>query len=142
MGRPDDRHKHETRGAARRAWLAGLLVWTFVLQLLIPVLGPVRAGDGTATAALGRVLPICTLAGLRLAEPITSETGQGSDLAVVDGGWQCLLCAIPALPTPTGVATAPAVAWTWVDWPAPTRPAPPGERLHRPQTARGPPAIA
>jgi hypothetical protein len=66
-GRAGD--KSETSGAARRAWLAGLLVWTLVVQLLVPALGPLRLGDGTATAALGRMVPICTIEGLRLPNP-------------------------------------------------------------------------
>ncbi|WP_374448356.1 DUF2946 family protein [Stella sp.] len=130
----------ETRGAARRAWLSGLLVWTLVVQLLLPVLGPLRAGDGAAMAALGRIVPICTIDGLRLAEPATSDTDPQGDFGRIDGGWHCQLCLTPAVAPPdSAVALSVPVAWHEA-WAAPETAAPVAQPGHRPQSARGPPA--
>ena len=142
MVRGRDRDKGETRGSARRAWLAGLLVWTFLFQSLLPVLGPVRLGDGTATAALGRLLPICTAQGLRLAEPATSDSQDGGTTIAIDGGWHCLLCVTPQVaPMETAVLpTAPAAAR--FSWTTPPPDAPAQGRERTPQSARGPPLTA
>jgi len=142
MGRAKDGDKGETGGSARRAWLSGLLVWALLLQLLVPALGPLRLGDGTATAALGRIVPICTIDGLRLAEPATGETAPAGDLLPPDGGWHCQLCITPAVPPPATPAAALPAFEPVSDWPSPFAAALPGGRTHRPQTARGPPAIS
>ncbi len=127
------------RGAARRAWLSALLVWSFAFQLLAPVLGPMRLGDGTAMAALGRIMPICTIEGLRLAEPAGGNGEADGDAALVDAGWHCILCVTPATePTETaGVPEAPA-AWRFA-WTIPAPDSAPTARLRSPQSARGPP---
>ncbi len=133
-------YTNETTGTARRAWLSGLLVWTLVVQLLLPVLGPLRAGDGAAMAALGRIVPICTIDGLRLAEPSTSDTVPQDDFGRVDGGWHCQLCLTPAIAPPDSAASLSApVAWHEA-WQAPAASAPAAQPGHRPQSARGPPA--
>ena len=140
MGRVRNRDKSETGGSARRAWLAGLVVWTLVLQLLVPALGPIRLGDGTAIAALGRIVPICTIDGLRLAEPATGETVPAGDLLPPDSGWHCQLCITPAVPPPGAPALVLPAAGARAGWPPPFAAAAPDARQHRPQTARGPPA--
>ena len=136
-GRAGD--KSETSGAARRAWLAGLLVWTLVVQLLVPALGPLRLGDGTATAALGRMVPICTIEGLRLPEPATSDTRQGGEPARIDAGWHCQLCLTPAAEPPAAAAAAPVLLEWRQHWLPPAHAGPAEAESHRPQSARGPP---
>lgn len=142
MGRAKHRDKGETGSSARRAWLSGLLVWALLLQLLVPALGPLRLGDGTATAALGRIVPICTIDGLRIAEPATGETAPAGDVLPPDGGWHCQLCITPAVPPPAAPAVALPALQPATDWPPPFAAAAPGGRAHRPQTARGPPDIS
>jgi hypothetical protein len=134
--------KGEAKGAARRAWLSGLLVWSFVLQLLVPVMGPMRFGDSAAMAALGRIMPICTLEGLRLAEPNTGNGVDRNDVVPVDPGWHCVLCITPA-GDPPRFASLPAPAAEWhLAWTTELADRLPADRPRRPQSARGPPTLS
>lgn len=126
-------------GAARRAWLSALLVWSFAFQLLVPAIGPMRLGDGTAMAALGRIMPICTIEGLRLAEPAAADRDGGSDAAPVDAGWHCVLCITPATgPMEADGGPGAPIGWRF-SWTAPSPGQAPAGRPHSPQSARGPP---
>ncbi|BBK31782.1 hypothetical protein EDC65_0585 [Stella humosa] len=139
MVREPARDKSETQGAAKRAWLAGLLVWAVVLQMLVPMLGPVRLGDGTATAALGRLLPICTIDGLRLAEPGTSENDGAPAGQAMDGGWHCVIAFTPAVAPPAEIAVPAAPAGRMFAWAVPPPDVLAISRPRQPQSARGPP---
>ncbi|MGE0719442.1 MAG: hypothetical protein AB7P02_28630 [Alphaproteobacteria bacterium] len=132
--------QHEAGAVARRAWLSGLLVWTLLVQMLVPMLGPLRLGDSAAMAGLGRLVPICTIEGLRLAEPATAED-QLPAPAVADAGWHCALCITPAVPAAHLELVATPADWVFA-WAQAPPDAAPRSRPHSPHSARGPPAFS
>ena len=128
----------DERRAGRRAWISAAVVWSLVFQLLLPFTGPIRHAEGAGMALHGRIVPICTLAGVRLLDLDRSDSESGNQSAMPDGGWHCALCALPGLPPAVQPAAFVPAEWRFAHA-VPPATAPPGERPRSPLSARGPP---